>query len=78
MKGLIPLVGLILSLGIIAQTSSENWKVLIGLEYEKFHDEYGKIYVPRFGPEIKALERKEIELAGYTSFLMKGCLSLIT
>lgn len=46
-------------------SSSENWKVLSKLEYEKSKDEYGEIYIPKFGPEIKALEGKEIELSGY-------------
>lgn len=46
-------------------TPSENWKVLSQLEYEKSTDEYGEIYIPKFDPEIKALEGKEIKLAGY-------------
>lgn len=46
-------------------TSAENWKVLSKLEYEKSKDEYGEIYVPKFSPEIRALENHVIELSGY-------------
>lgn len=46
-------------------TSAENWKTLSKVEYEKSTDEYGEIYVPKFGPEIKKLENKVIELSGY-------------
>ena len=46
-------------------SSAENWKILSKLEYEKSTDEYGEIYVPKFGAEIKALEGKEITLSGY-------------
>lgn len=55
----------LISFSAIAQTSSENWKALSGLEYEKTKDEYGEIFVPKFGTEIKALEGKEIVLSGY-------------
>lgn len=46
-------------------TSAENWKLLGKLEYEKSKDEYGEIYIPKFGTEIRALEGKEIVLSGY-------------
>lgn len=49
----------------MGQTSVENWKAFGGLEYEKTTDEYGEIFVPKFGPEIKQLEGREIELSGY-------------
>lgn len=45
--------------------SAQNWKILSELEYEKSTDEYGEIYIPKFGPSIQALEGKTIELAGY-------------
>ncbi|RED99433.1 hypothetical protein [Marinoscillum furvescens] len=51
--------------GALAQTSSENWNTLSKLEYSKSTDEYGEIYVPKFGPSIQALEGTEIELSGY-------------
>lgn len=47
------------------ESSSENWKVLSKIEYEKSQDEYGEIYVPKFGNEIRAFEGKEMELSGY-------------
>ncbi|HCX20451.1 MAG: hypothetical protein CMB80_29640 [Flammeovirgaceae bacterium] len=49
----------------MAQTSAENWKTLSGLEYEKTKDEYGEIFVPKFGPEIRELEGEKIVLSGY-------------
>ena len=50
---------------LMAQTSAENWKTLSGLEYEKTKDEYGEIFVPKFGPEIRELEGEKIVLSGY-------------
>ncbi len=51
--------------GYSQNTSSDNWKALGTIEYEKSTDEYGEIYVPKFGEDIKALEGKEIVLSGY-------------
>jgi hypothetical protein len=62
------LSGLMIILGTCAMaqgTSAENWKTLSKIEYEKSKDEYGEIYVPKFGPDIKSIEGKEIELSGY-------------
>ena len=44
---------------------SKNWETLSKITYEKSQDEYGELFVPVFGPEIKALEGKEITLPGY-------------
>ncbi len=52
-------------LAVGQSSSKENWNTLAKLEFEKSHDEYGEIYIPKFGPEIKALSGKEIELEGY-------------
>ena len=41
----------LMSFSVMAQTSAENWKTLSGLEYEKTKDEYGEIFVPKFGPK---------------------------
>ncbi len=46
-------------------TSKENWEILATLEFEKSRDEYGEIFIPNFGPEIKALAGNDIELEGY-------------
>lgn len=52
--------------GLRAQnTSAKNWETLSKLEYEKSTDEYGEIYVPKFGAEIQQLKGKEIVLSGY-------------
>ncbi len=53
------------SYGMSQGSSNQNWETLSKLEFEKSHDEYGEIYIPKFGPEIKALAGKEIELDGY-------------
>ncbi len=45
--------------------SVSNWKTLSKLEYDKSTDEYGEIYVPKFGAEIKKLEGKTVTLDGY-------------
>ncbi|MEP0368549.1 MAG: hypothetical protein ABJN36_16850 [Cyclobacteriaceae bacterium] len=66
MKHIILIIFLAGSLAVVAQENEQNhWKTLEGLEYEKSRDEYGEIYVPKFGPDIKALENKEISLSGY-------------
>lgn len=52
-------------LAVSQSSSSKNWDTLAKLEFEKSQDEYGEIYIPKFGPEIKALAGKEIELDGY-------------
>lgn len=66
MKGLFTTCLLAIALVSFGQrTSAENWKTLGQLEYEKSRDEYGEIYVPKFGQDIRALEGKEIELSGY-------------
>ncbi len=46
-------------------SSKDNWDTLSKLEFETSQDEYGEIYIPKFGPEISALSGKEIELEGY-------------
>ena len=45
--------------------SKDNWETLSKLEFEKSRDEYGEIYIPKFGNEIQSLAGKEIELDGY-------------
>lgn len=66
MKSMTTVVILLVSLaGMAQENSSENWKVLSELEYEKSRDEYGEIYVPKFSPNIRSLEGKQIELSGY-------------
>lgn len=66
MKILMATVLMLFSCSLWAQgTSSENWQTLATIDYEKSQDEYGEIYIPKFSPEIKSLEGKEIELAGY-------------
>lgn len=62
---LVAFVFTLMTISVYGQTSAENWKTLSGLEYEKSKDEYGEIFVPKFGPEIKQLEGKEITLSGY-------------
>jgi len=42
-----------------------NWKTLAKVDYGKSEDEYGEIYVPIFGENIRALEGKEVSLPGY-------------
>ena len=65
MKQLFFLLLFIGTIPAIGQTSTQNWETLSKLEYEKSSDEYGEIFIPKFGPGIKALEGKKIELSGY-------------
>jgi hypothetical protein len=43
----------------------KTWKVLEDITYEKTMDEYGEIYVPIFGKEVKNLEGTQVTLPGY-------------
>ncbi len=58
---------LVLTLGVNNAQSPDysNWKTFAKVGYSKSFDEYGEIYVPDFGEDIKALEGKEISLPGY-------------
>ena len=62
---LLVIVFSLVSFSVIGQSSAENWKTLGTLEYEKSKDEYGEIFVPKFGDQIRKIEGKEIELSGY-------------
>lgn len=59
------LVALLGSLAIGQSISKKNWNTLSTIEYEKSYDDYGEIFVPSFGPQIRALAGKDIELEGY-------------
>lgn len=66
MRYIIGIIILVAGMSAFAQaSSSENWKKLSALEYEKSTDEYGEIFVPKFGEEIQKLSGKEIVLSGY-------------
>lgn len=45
--------------------SSQNWKDFADLSYELTEDEYGEIYVPKFGSKPKKMEGKRISIKGY-------------
>ena len=54
-----------MSLATAAQDKFATWKKLEDVSYEKEMDEYGEIFVPRFGDQVKKLQGKEITLTGY-------------
>ena len=45
--------------------SSKNWEVFADVKYEKSEDEYGEIYVPSFGTEVRKMQGKEVSLKGF-------------
>lgn len=53
------------SLTLFAQDKFATWKTLEDVTYEKEMDEYGEIFVPKFGDKVKKLEGKEVTLTGY-------------
>lgn len=59
---LIFLSGITLAQGTLA---SQNWEKLAAVSYEKTEDEYGELFVPVFGTDIRAMEGKEVTLPGY-------------
>ncbi|MEQ9402990.1 MAG: hypothetical protein RIM99_05350 [Cyclobacteriaceae bacterium] len=45
--------------------SGKNWTTMADVKYEKSQDEYGEIYVPKFGEEVKKMNGKTISLKGF-------------
>ncbi|MCC5920687.1 MAG: hypothetical protein JJU23_08400 [Cyclobacteriaceae bacterium] len=45
--------------------TSDTWEILSKVKYKLSYDEYGEVYKPIFGDEIKKLEGKRITLPGY-------------
>ncbi len=45
--------------------SGKNWEALANVEYEKSKDEYGEIYVPKFGENVKKMNGKTVSLTGF-------------
>lgn len=66
-KIFLPAFFMLLSLCVSAQfaNSSDNWDTMADVKYVKSQDEYGEIYVPEFGDEVKEMEGKEVTLKGY-------------
>ena len=57
----------LISLMGIAQfsDSGKNWDTLADVKYEKSKDEYGEIYVPKFGDEVQKMNGKTVSLKGF-------------
>ncbi|NQZ78836.1 MAG: hypothetical protein HRT61_22380 [Ekhidna sp.] len=45
--------------------SSKNWETLADVSYEKSEDEYGEIYVPKFGEEVQKMGGQIVSLKGF-------------
>ncbi|MEO1256753.1 MAG: hypothetical protein AAFY41_17965 [Bacteroidota bacterium] len=67
MKYLIFFLSLTSSYATLAQftDSSKNWETLADVKYEKSQDEYGEIYVPSFGPEVRKMNGQKVSLKGF-------------
>lgn len=67
MKNLIYIMVLITSFGVHAQfsDSGKNWETMADVKYEKSQDEYGEIYVPKFGDEVRKMGGKTVSLKGF-------------
>ena len=67
MKYLLVFVSLTYSSVICAQfdNSAQNWDTMADVKYEKSQDEYGEIYVPKFGDEVQKMEGKQVSLKGF-------------
>ncbi len=53
-----------LSLGQFTD-SGKNWETLADVDYKKSQDEYGEIYVPSFGADVRKMQGKEVSLKGF-------------
>lgn len=67
MKNLIIVVVLFVSTSLLAQfpDSGKNWETMADVKYEKSQDEYGEIYVPKFGDEVRKMSGKTVSLKGF-------------
>ncbi len=67
MKNLILVLCLFTSSIALAQfsDSGQNWETMADVKYEKSQDEYGEIYVPKFGDEVRKMSGKIISLKGF-------------
>lgn len=67
MKTLILILSLCISTVAAAQftDSATNWETMADVRYEKSKDEYGEIYIPKFGDEVKKMEGKKVSLKGF-------------
>lgn len=45
--------------------SNKNWETLADVNYEKSQDEYGEIYVPKFGDNVQKMGGKMVSLKGF-------------
>ncbi|MEP5611078.1 MAG: hypothetical protein ABJP45_02455 [Cyclobacteriaceae bacterium] len=45
--------------------SGKNWTTLADVQYEKSKDEYGEIYVPKFGDNVQKMNGKMVSLKGF-------------
>lgn len=45
--------------------SGKNWDTMADVQYEKSQDEYGEIYVPKFGDEVQKMAGKSVSLKGF-------------
>lgn len=67
MKYLLSLSAFIISTIAVGQftNSAQNWDTMADVKYEKSQDEYGEIYVPKFGDDVKKMEGKQVSLKGF-------------
>ncbi|MEQ8904988.1 hypothetical protein [Ekhidna sp.] len=66
-RGCLILFTLLFSVGATAQftNSSKNWETMADVKYEKSQDEYGEIYVPKFGDDVRKMSGKTVSLKGF-------------
>ena len=67
MKNVILLLVIACSFSATAQftDSSKNWDTMADVKYEKSQDEYGEIYIPKFGDEVLKMKGKKVSLKGF-------------
>lgn len=67
MKIWLIIFGISFSTASLAQftDSGKNWETMADVKYEKSQDEYGEIYVPKFGEGVKNMAGKKVSLKGF-------------
>lgn len=67
MKQTVIFLSLLFSLNAMGQfsNSSKNWEKMADVSYEKTYDEYGEIYVPKFGEDVQKMKGEMVSLKGF-------------
>ena len=67
MRQVVLLLSFFISINALGQfsDSGKNWETMADVKYEKSYDEYGEIYVPKFGDDVQKMKGELVSLKGF-------------